>query len=150
MKCLTKNCDGVSRARGLCRKCYGSAIYAIKKRRTSWEGLVSKGLALAPKKNKSLFTAAFEPCAFDSGGGFQESAEKPFEPSFEPARPSVNGPGAMVPPPTEPPESSRDDETNLPADPDDDPGDDPGPIHGPIGKSEPPKLPWETSNSRSG
>lgn len=64
-KCIIPNCDShVGRlSRGLCRRCYHNAIYAIKNNKTTWQNLEELGLALPCKKIKpshSLFGVALE------------------------------------------------------------------------------------------
>jgi len=46
MKCLVDGCEGVSKERGLCRKCYASACRAVASGVVSWHRLESIGMAL--------------------------------------------------------------------------------------------------------
>jgi hypothetical protein len=54
IKCLTPGCERVGRKRGLCNCCYNRCIDEIKAGRTTWETLVSAGLALAAKTTRAL------------------------------------------------------------------------------------------------
>jgi len=48
-KCLIKSCKGVTgekgSACGLCRRCYASARSVVTRKKTTWEHLVSIGMA---------------------------------------------------------------------------------------------------------
>jgi len=44
-KCLNPNCQNPSRARGLCRNCYGIAFGLVKRGKTTWRNLERTGKA---------------------------------------------------------------------------------------------------------
>ena len=53
MGCLIPGCGGVRKVRGLCGKCHGRAIRAVKAGRDSWEAMEAEGRCLARKRTRS-------------------------------------------------------------------------------------------------
>ena len=52
-KCLTPQCDGKPRNRGLCLSCWGCINHQVRYGKVTWEELVEKGLAYLPMRSKS-------------------------------------------------------------------------------------------------
>ena len=45
INCLIEGCERKAKTRGLCDPCYQSALTAVKKRKVTWDQLISMGLA---------------------------------------------------------------------------------------------------------
>ena len=43
--CMTPNCSGVTKTRGLCQRCYAAASVQVKRGTVTWEKLTELGLA---------------------------------------------------------------------------------------------------------
>jgi hypothetical protein len=59
--CIIKNCSNKAKIRGLCQRCYSVAVDLVKTKQTTWETLVSIGLAQeSDRKKPQPFTVAFK------------------------------------------------------------------------------------------
>lgn len=87
--CLTKGCGKEQYSRGLCASCYAVALRMIKAKKVTWELLVDRGMATAPKRGssgKSLFAAAVEDALAQDAADSSAAGEiDPPTPAVEPA-----------------------------------------------------------------
>jgi hypothetical protein len=104
MQCIIDGCDRASKARGLCVDCYGSATYAIKAGKTTWEALVAKGLANKSMRARSTFSEAMLKTACGTPGAVQ--GDRPIAPPRQaPLQEKLaleKGPPTLLPPVEQP------------------------------------------------